>query len=120
MLVIVQCFHSINHIGSAFSCGSASAQSKQTSFLFCVKSEMQGGSLQARAEVMITKVSQREIKEPAMYRERMGEGNSLAQNLGVFSGLQPQEGLISQALVHIVKGYYDSCAPLAYCNCEVH
>lgn len=55
-----------------------------------------------------------------MYRERMGEGNSLAQNLGVFSGLQPREGLISQALVHVVKGYYDSCAPLAYCNCEVH
>lgn len=68
---------------------------------------------------MITKVSQGKMKGPVMHRERMGEGNSLAQNLGVFSGLQPPEGLISQALLHVVNGYYDSRAALAYCNCEV-
>lgn len=80
---------------------------------------MQGGLLQARAEVKITKVSQGKMKGPVMYRERMGEGNSLARNLGVFSGLQPREGFISQALLRVVKGYYGSRAPLAYCNCEV-
>ena len=38
-----------------------------------------------------------------MHGERIGEGNSLAQNLGVLSGLQPREGLISQALAHVVN-----------------
>ena len=69
---------------------------------------------------MITKVSQGKIKEPVIYRERMGRRKQLGSESGVFSGLQPREGLISQALVHIVKGYYDSRAPSAYCNCEVH
>lgn len=45
LLVIVQSFHSINHIGFAFSCGSASAQSKRSSFLFCVENKMRTGLL---------------------------------------------------------------------------
>ena len=55
-----------------------------------------------------------------MHGERIGEGNSLAQNLGVLSGLQPREGLISQALAHVVNWCHEFLASLAYCNCEVH
>lgn len=55
-----------------------------------------------------------------MHRERRGEVNSLAQSLGVFSRLQPGEGLISQARVRAVKGYHDFSVCLAYCICEDH
>lgn len=55
-----------------------------------------------------------------MHRERREGRNSLARNLGVFSGLQPREGLISQALVRVVKGCHDFCTSLAYGICEVH
>lgn len=55
-----------------------------------------------------------------MHREGRGKGNSLAQNLGVFSGLSPRGGLISQSLVCVVKGCHDFSVSLAYCIREVH
>lgn len=55
-----------------------------------------------------------------MHRERKGEVNSLAQRLGVFSRLQPGEGLIPVACVRVVKGYHDFSVSLAYCIREDH
>lgn len=56
-----------------------------------------------------------------MHGERRGEGNSLAQKLGgCVLGLQPREGFVPQALVHVVKGCHDFRVPLACCICEVH
>lgn len=55
-----------------------------------------------------------------MHRERKGDVNSLAQRLGVFSRLQPGEGLIPVACVHVVKGYHDFSVCLAYHICEDH
>lgn len=79
LLVIVQCFHSINHIGFAFSCcGSASAQSKRISFLFCVKNKIRTGSLQASAEVHDHQATPNaRYKEQNDAQARRGEGKQL-------------------------------------------
>lgn len=71
---------------------------------------------------MITKLLLKQNKRANDVQGEKGRGKLLGSEsrCSIFLGLQPREGLISQALMRIVKGCRDFSMSLAYCICEVH
>lgn len=69
---------------------------------------------------MITKLLLMQNKRANDIRGEKGRGKQLGSESRCISGLQPREGLIFQALVHVVKGCHDFSVSLAYYIYEFH
>lgn len=69
---------------------------------------------------MITKLLVTQNKRANDVQGEKGRGRQLGSGTKCILGVQPREGVISRALVHVVKGCHAFSLPLAYCICEVH